>query len=74
MIELAGLELLESIGDTVYVADGDVASRREIELGFTEGYHTQPAFAPPVADKGPDRDEEGGDDPAEESSQEVTDA
>jgi membrane fusion protein (multidrug efflux system) len=28
---------LESIGDTVYVVNGDVASRREIELGFTEG-------------------------------------
>jgi RND family efflux transporter MFP subunit len=28
---------LESIGDTVYVVDGDVASRREIELGFSEG-------------------------------------
>jgi membrane fusion protein (multidrug efflux system) len=28
---------LESIGDTVYVVDGDVASRREIELGFAEG-------------------------------------
>ncbi|NIV50169.1 MAG: hypothetical protein GWN46_26985, partial [Gammaproteobacteria bacterium] len=25
------------IGDTVYVADGEVASRREIELGFAEG-------------------------------------
>jgi RND family efflux transporter MFP subunit len=28
---------LESIGDTVYVADGDVASRREVTLGFREG-------------------------------------
>jgi hypothetical protein len=28
---------LESIGDTVYVADGDVAARREVELGFREG-------------------------------------
>jgi RND family efflux transporter MFP subunit len=28
---------LESIGDTVYVVDGDVASRREIDLGFAEG-------------------------------------
>ena len=28
---------LESIGDTVYVADGNVASRREVELGFAEG-------------------------------------
>lgn len=28
---------LESIGDTVYVADSDVASRREVSLGFREG-------------------------------------
>jgi hypothetical protein len=28
---------LESIGDTVYVAEGDTASRREVELGFQEG-------------------------------------
>jgi RND family efflux transporter MFP subunit len=28
---------LESIGDTVYVADGEVASRREVGLGFAEG-------------------------------------
>jgi len=28
---------LESIGDTVYVADGEAASRREVDLGFTEG-------------------------------------
>jgi membrane fusion protein (multidrug efflux system) len=28
---------LESIGDTVYVADGDTASRRNVELGFREG-------------------------------------
>ena len=28
---------LESIGDTVYVADGDAASRREVALGFREG-------------------------------------
>lgn len=28
---------LESIGDTVYVADGGVASRREVVLGFREG-------------------------------------
>jgi membrane fusion protein (multidrug efflux system) len=28
---------LESIGDTVYVAAGDTASRREVELGFQEG-------------------------------------
>ena len=28
---------LESIGDTVFVADGDLASRREVELGFQEG-------------------------------------
>jgi RND family efflux transporter MFP subunit len=28
---------LESIGDTVYVADGEVASRREVVLGFAEG-------------------------------------
>ena len=28
---------LESIGDTVYVADGGLASRREVGLGFTEG-------------------------------------
>ena len=28
---------LESIGDTVYVAEGDTASRREVQLGFKEG-------------------------------------
>lgn len=28
---------LESIGDTVYVADGDTASRRNVELGFRQG-------------------------------------
>lgn len=28
---------LESIGDTVYVASGETASRREVELGFQEG-------------------------------------
>jgi RND family efflux transporter MFP subunit len=28
---------LESIGDTVYVADGEVASRRDVKLGFQEG-------------------------------------
>jgi membrane fusion protein (multidrug efflux system) len=28
---------LDSIGDTVYVADGDAASRREVVLGFREG-------------------------------------
>lgn len=28
---------LESIGDTVYVAAGDVASRRNVKLGFREG-------------------------------------
>jgi len=28
---------LESIGDTVYVADGAAASRREVSLGFQEG-------------------------------------
>ena len=28
---------LESIGDTVYVADGGTASRREVALGFREG-------------------------------------
>jgi membrane fusion protein (multidrug efflux system) len=28
---------LESIGDTVYVADGTTASRREVSLGFREG-------------------------------------
>jgi len=28
---------LESIGDTVYVADGGAASRREVTLGFQEG-------------------------------------
>jgi membrane fusion protein (multidrug efflux system) len=28
---------LESIGDTVYVAQDSAASRREVELGFTEG-------------------------------------
>ena len=32
---------LESIGDTVYVADGPTASRREVELGFTEGDHVE---------------------------------
>ncbi len=32
---------LESIGDTVYVADGSAASRREVELGFTEGDHVE---------------------------------
>jgi membrane fusion protein (multidrug efflux system) len=32
---------LESIGDTVFVADGAVASRREVELGFTEGDHVE---------------------------------
>ncbi len=33
---------LESIGDTVYVlADGDVASRREVELGFREGDYVE---------------------------------
>jgi len=32
---------LESIGDTVYVADGRTASRREVELGFTEGDHVE---------------------------------
>jgi hypothetical protein len=28
---------LESIGDTVYVAEGDTASRRDVRLGFKEG-------------------------------------
>jgi membrane fusion protein (multidrug efflux system) len=28
---------LESIGDTVYVADGDTAARREVALGYAEG-------------------------------------
>jgi membrane fusion protein (multidrug efflux system) len=28
---------LESIGDTVYVVDGEVASRRDVELGYSEG-------------------------------------
>jgi membrane fusion protein (multidrug efflux system) len=28
---------LESLGDTVYVADGDAAARREVKLGFHEG-------------------------------------
>jgi hypothetical protein len=28
---------LESIGDTVYVVDGEVAARREVTLGFQEG-------------------------------------
>ena len=28
---------VDSIGDTVYVADGGVARRREVELGFAEG-------------------------------------
>jgi hypothetical protein len=32
---------LESIGDTVYVAEGNAASRREVELGFTEGDHVE---------------------------------
>jgi len=32
---------LESIGDTVYVAAGDVAARREVELGFREGDHVE---------------------------------
>jgi RND family efflux transporter MFP subunit len=29
--------VLESIGDTVYVKDGDVAKRREVRLGYDEG-------------------------------------
>ena len=32
---------LESIGDTVYVVDGDVAARRDVELGFREGDYVQ---------------------------------
>ncbi len=32
---------LESIGDTVYVAAGDVASRREVTLGFREGDYVE---------------------------------
>jgi RND family efflux transporter MFP subunit len=29
--------VLESIGDTVYVKEGDVAARREVDLGYDEG-------------------------------------
>ena len=32
---------LESIGDIVYVADGDAASRREVSLGFREGDYVE---------------------------------
>lgn len=32
---------LESIGDTVYVAAGETASRREVELGFQEGDYVE---------------------------------
>ena len=32
---------LESIGDTVYVAAGTTASRREVELGFEEGNYVE---------------------------------
>jgi RND family efflux transporter MFP subunit len=33
--------VLESIGDTVYIKDGDVARRREVRLGFDEGDHVE---------------------------------
>jgi membrane fusion protein (multidrug efflux system) len=33
--------VLESIGDTVYVKDGDAARRREVRLGFDEGDHVE---------------------------------
>ena len=32
---------LESIGDTVYIAAGDVAARRSVTLGFREGDHVE---------------------------------
>ncbi len=32
---------LESIGETVYVVDGDAARRREVRLGFREGDHVE---------------------------------
>jgi membrane fusion protein (multidrug efflux system) len=32
---------LESIGDTVYVVEDDVAARREVELGFREGDYVE---------------------------------
>jgi RND family efflux transporter MFP subunit len=33
--------VLESIGDTVYIKDGDVAKRREVRLGYDEGDHVE---------------------------------
>jgi RND family efflux transporter MFP subunit len=33
--------VLESIGDTVYIKDGDVARRRSVRLGFDEGDHVE---------------------------------
>jgi RND family efflux transporter MFP subunit len=33
--------VLESIGDTVYVKDGEVAKRREVRLGYDEGDHVE---------------------------------
>jgi hypothetical protein len=33
--------VLESIGDAVYIKDGDVARRREVRLGFDEGDHVE---------------------------------
>ena len=32
---------LESIGETVYIVDGDVARRREVVIGFREGDHIE---------------------------------
>jgi RND family efflux transporter MFP subunit len=33
--------VLESIGDTVYIKEGDVAHRREVRLGYDEGDHVE---------------------------------
>ncbi|MDX1383525.1 MAG: hypothetical protein R3190_07780, partial [Thermoanaerobaculia bacterium] len=33
--------VLESIGDTVYVRNGEVAERREVRLGYDEGDHVE---------------------------------
>ena len=33
--------VLESIGDTVYIKDGEVARRREVRLGYDEGDHVE---------------------------------
>jgi membrane fusion protein (multidrug efflux system) len=33
--------VLESIGDTVYIKEGDVARRREVRLGYDEGDHVE---------------------------------